>query len=102
MTDGEKARRRAEELHYRLSGADRRRASTPEDVERALQRAAEARERSRNAHLSAAHAHDLAALAHDEAADAGIGDVNAHRSAAVAKRAERDEELRRAEEDAAT
>jgi hypothetical protein len=41
-------------------------------------------------------------LAHDEAADAGIGDVNAHRSAAVAKRAERDEELRRAEEDVAT
>jgi hypothetical protein len=53
MTDGEKARKRAEELHHRLSGADKRGASTPEDVERALQRAAEARERSRNAHLSA-------------------------------------------------
>jgi hypothetical protein len=53
MIDGEKARKRAEELHHRLSGADKREASTPEDVERALQRAAEARERSRNAHLSA-------------------------------------------------
>jgi hypothetical protein len=102
VTNGEKARKRAEELHHRLLGADRHRPSTPEDVGRASQRAAEARERARDAHLAAANAHELAARVHDEAADAGIGDVDAHRRAAVAKRAERDEELRRAELDAAT
>jgi hypothetical protein len=48
--------------------------------------------------LAAAAAHEGAAQAHDEAAALGIGDIDAHRSAAARHRAARDADIRAAED----
>ena len=92
MSDGEQARRRAEELARRP-----RRPSTPKTVKRAEQRLAEAHERARNAHLSSANAHELAAQAHGDAVAQNVGDVESHIRAAAKHRAARDEAYRAAE-----
>ena len=97
MSNGEQARKRAQELARQL--AEPRRPRTNETVDRAAKRAEQSRERSRQAHLSAAAAHERAALAHDQAIANAIGDVDHHREAAARHRAARDADYHAAELD---
>jgi hypothetical protein len=91
---GQAARRRIDELQRRLADLLDGRPSTQLDNDVADERLSEARERNRRAYLLAAGAHDRAATAHDQAAAGGIGDREAHESAAARHRKGRDADYR--------
>jgi hypothetical protein len=90
---GNEAAQRAQELLRRGAELSQGKAVTDEDVQRAAAHAAHAHERDQRArdrelqrHYDAGVAHEHAAKVHELAADEGIGDVAAHRAAALAER----------------
>lgn len=95
LSEGNQARERAEELQRRI--AEGRRTSREADVSLASKRLIEAQRRTRQALLNSAAAHDLATESHEQAADAGAGDVEAHKQAATDHRAAAEADRRRAD-----
>lgn len=90
---GNEAAQRAEELLRRGRDLAARKPITPQDVERATDRAEhaaardlEAHRRDRDRHYEAAAAHERAAEIHELAVAEGLGDVGAHRLAAERER----------------
>ncbi|WP_407685272.1 hypothetical protein [Mycobacterium sp. HUMS_1102779] len=90
---GDEAAQRAAELSRRERDLAAHRPVTEDDVKRAAERAARARERDVEAHrrllqrhYAAAAAHERAAEAHELALEEGLGDVAAHRLAAERER----------------
>ena len=91
---GDSAAARAEELARRHADLESGSSSTAQDVELAVERAAQSRKRAEAAHRSAARAHEESALIHERAAEfhdrAGHARVaQEHREAARRDRAGR-------------